>query len=192
MQDSDYLTKKEIQKRARRNAERGIAIANDPAQAANVERKILTVQMPFATGDRGEVRLVISNNGQTTARPVVEVGNAELFELGPTPRRWTHVPRLLVRGIQRNVFTTSLLLPLIAAGVLLLAPAKRKRELMLLLAVPVYYLCVQSAFHTEYRYIIAVHYFLFVLAAVTLYLAGQLVWGVARRMPVVMRRTSEL
>jgi hypothetical protein len=84
------------------------------------------------------------------------------------------------------------LLPLIAAGVLLLAPAKRKRELMLLLAVPVYYLCVQSAFHTEYRYIIAVHYFLFVLAAVTLYLAGQLVWGVARRMPVVMRRTSEL
>jgi hypothetical protein len=31
---------------------------------------------------------------------------------------------------------------------------------------------VQSAFHTEYRYILAIHYFLFIIAAVTLYCTG--------------------
>jgi len=41
--------------------------------------------------------------------------------------------------------------------------------------VPVYYLCAQSAFHTEYRYILAIHYFLFTAAAVTLYSAGKLI-----------------
>jgi len=50
----------------------------------------------------------------------------------------------------------------------LLAAARRRRALLVLLAVPAYYLLVQSALHTEYRYILAIHYFLFVMAAVTL------------------------
>jgi hypothetical protein len=56
-----------------------------------------------------------------------------------------------------------------------------------LLAVPLYYLLAQSAFHTEYRYVLAIHYFLFIMAAVTLYSAEKLViegarWTVKRRM----------
>ena len=60
-------------------------------------------------------------------------------------------------------------LPLVLAGIILLARARKFRALAALLAVPLYYLCVQSALHTEYRYVLAVHYFLFVLAAAALY-----------------------
>ena len=143
--------------------------------------------MPFASGNRDEVRLVISNNGPTAARPSVEIAGAELFELGPTPNMWTRIPRLIVRGVQRNVYTTSRLLTLIVVGILLMALAGRKRELLLLLVVPAYYLLVQSAFHTEYRYILAIHYFLFVLAAATLYVAGGLVKDAVSRMFVSFR-----
>jgi hypothetical protein len=34
------------------------------------------------------------------------------------------------------------------------------------------HLSTQSVLHTEYRYILVIHYFLFTMAAVTLYLAG--------------------
>jgi hypothetical protein len=52
---------------------------------------------------------------------------------------------------------------------LLLAHARRTRALAALVAVPLYYLCVQSALHTEYRYVLAIHYFLFIAAAAALY-----------------------
>jgi hypothetical protein len=69
---------------------------------------------------------------------------------------------------------------LIIVGVVALAVARRNRELLILLVVPVYYLLAQSFFHTEYRYILAIHYFLFVMTAVTLYLAGKAMWQGAR------------
>lgn len=188
MEEPNDRTKKKARKRARRNAERGVA--NDvQADDAGVEPRGLTLQMPFASGNRSEVRLVITNNGQTAARPVVEVGSSELFELGPTPQRWTRGVRLPVRGIQRNLFTTWRMLPLAVTGIFLLALAGRKRELGLLLAVPVYYLCAQAAFHTEYRYILAIHYFLFVLAAVTLYLVGAFLFMGLRRVYVALRHS---
>ena len=40
--------------------------------------------------------------------------------------------------------------------------------MMIQLIVPLYYLCVQSAFHTEYRCILPMQYFLFAVAAVAL------------------------
>jgi hypothetical protein len=80
------------------------------------------------------------------------------------------------------------MLPLIGMGIILLAIAERWRALLIVLAVPAYYLCVQSAFHTEYRYILAIHYFLFVAAATTLYFAGATVWtGVRRLFPATRR-----
>jgi 4-amino-4-deoxy-L-arabinose transferase-like glycosyltransferase len=77
-------------------------------------------------------------------------------------------PRLALRAAQK-VFITAVFLPLYALGLLLLAHARRTRALAALLAVPLYYLCVQSALHTEYRYVLAVHYFLFIAAAAGLY-----------------------
>jgi 4-amino-4-deoxy-L-arabinose transferase-like glycosyltransferase len=76
----------------------------------------------------------------------------------------TLLPRLAVAGAQR-LFITAVMLPLALAGVALLAREKKWRALVVLLAVPVYYLCVQSALHTEYRYVLAVHYLLFAAVA---------------------------
>jgi len=186
MEKSDHPTKKKLRKREQRNTERGPAPEGVQPEEADAQQA-LRIDMPFASGNRDEVRLVISNNGPTAARPSVEIAGAELFELGPTPNMWTRIPRLIVRGVQRNVYTTSRLLTLIVVGILLLALAGRKRELLLLLVVPAYYLLVQSAFHTEYRYILAIHYFLFVLAAATLYVAGGLVKDAVSRMFVSFR-----
>jgi hypothetical protein len=129
--------------------------------------------MPFAAGNRSEVLFVVSNNGSSTVRSTAVLGQAELFELGRTPYQWSRLMRPALRGIQRNVFTTSHLLPLIGIGIILLAAGRRGPALLVLLAVPAYYLLVQSALHTEYRYILAIHYFLLVIAAVTFACLGE-------------------
>lgn len=147
---------------------------DDLAPEAPAEASMSVFEMAFATGDRSEVLLVISNNGKSVDPPVVEIRQAALYKMGATPRVWTKLVRPAIRGIQRNLYTTSTMLPLVIIGMTLLAAAGRKRALVLLLVVPVYYLAVQSAFHTEYRYILAIHYFLFIMAAVSLYLAGKL------------------
>lgn len=136
--------------------------------ALDGEGRMTYALMPFATGRRSDVLFVVSNNGRSSARSECVLGHLELYEQGQTPYRWSRFVRPAVRGIQRNLYTTSHMLPLIGIGVILLAAARRWRALLVLLAVPAYYLLVQSAFHTEYRYILAIHYFLFVIAAVTL------------------------
>lgn len=89
-----------------------------------------------------------------------------------------------LRLVQR-LFTTAIFLPLVLLGAGLLVYARRLRRspkfarrgrsrdcrsaLAILLAVPGYYFCVQSALHTEYRYVLVIHYFLFVLAALAVY-----------------------
>jgi 4-amino-4-deoxy-L-arabinose transferase-like glycosyltransferase len=93
-------------------------------------------------------------------------------------------PRLALRAAQK-VFITAVFLPLYALGLLLLAHARRTRALAALLAVPLYYLCVQSALHTEYRYVLAVHYFLFVAAAAGFYHMAR-----AASMRLKLRRAS--
>jgi hypothetical protein len=124
----------------------------------------------FASGNRNEVRLIVINNGG--AQPAVGLGDAELFEVGKTPFLWTQPFRLLIRQLQKVIFRTAVMVPLIFTGLLLLWLARQKLALIILLAVPLYYMCVQSAFHTEYRYVLPIHYFLFVLAATTFYCAG--------------------
>jgi hypothetical protein len=138
------------------------------------------VTIPFASGNATDMRWVISNNGDALERPVTDVSKIELFELGPTPTLWTHYPRLMLRGIERNIFRTALLLPLITAGIALLAIARRERALLILLIVPAYYLATHAPFSTEYRYVLAIHCFLFVMAAVTFYIAGLLMARVIR------------
>jgi Dolichyl-phosphate-mannose-protein mannosyltransferase len=141
-----------------------------PDEAAS--RQMSVIEMGFASGDRSAVRLVISNNGRAALPRVVRIGQSELFELGATPYQWTRYPRAMVRGVQKGLFKTRVMLPLVLVGAVLLCIAGRGRALVVLLAVPVYYLGVQSALSTEYRYILAIHYFLFVLSAAALYCAG--------------------
>lgn len=148
------------------------AMKGGSAQRIGDNQAAASILMPFATGGRGEVLLVVSNNGPSATRSTTQLGEAELFELGQTPQQWSHVVRPAVRGIERNVYRTSRMLPLIGVGIILLVAARRWRVLLVLLCVPAYYLLVQSALHTEYRYILAMHYFLLAIAAVTVGAVG--------------------
>lgn len=137
--------------------------------------------LQFASGDATEVRLVIANGKVTAAeraeddRSIVRVGRADLFQMGPTPYQWTRYPRSFIRGIQKSLYKTEWMWVLIVSGIGLLALAGRGRGLIILLSVPAYYLIVHSALHTEYRYILAIHHFLFICAAVTLYCIGAMI-----------------
>jgi hypothetical protein len=145
----------------------------------NEQENIRIARMPFSSGDRREVRLVVSNNG--TPGPALALGPAQLIALGPTPHVWTRPLRVLARGVERNLYTTGRMVPLILIGIILLSLAGRRTALIALLSAPVYYLLLQPAFHTEYRYIIAIHYFLFIMAAVALWVMGSIISRAARR-----------
>ena len=73
-----------------------------------------------------------------------------------------------LRLVQRT-FITALFLPLALIGAGILCYRRQFQTLAILLAVPGYYFCTQSALHTEYRYVLVVHYFLFALSAVGVY-----------------------
>jgi len=71
--------------------------------------------------------------------------------------------------IVQKILITALFLPLTLIGAGILFYRRQFQTLALLLAVPCYYFCTQSALHTEYRYVLVIHYFLFALAAVAVY-----------------------
>ena len=128
------------------------------------EQPTALVRVPFVSAGFGGARLVISNEDRNA---VAEIGAANLYALGPASHVWTRLPRALLRLAQK-FFLTAAVLPLAFAGLLLLARARKFRALVVLVAVPAYYLCAQSIVHTEYRYVLAVYHFLFALAAVAL------------------------
>ncbi|MBV9957333.1 MAG: glycosyltransferase family 39 protein [Acidobacteria bacterium] len=79
-----------------------------------------------------------------------------------------------LKAVQK-LFITALMLPLFLIGVGLLFKERNLSALFILLVVPVYYLCVQSLLHTEYRYLLALQYFLLIFVAVTLDRAVKLI-----------------
>jgi hypothetical protein len=140
-----------------------------------------TIRIPFVSrGSDERVQLRMSNAASLPARPSVRIGAVRLYALGEASYVWTRPPRLFFRGLQK-LFITAVMLPLALAGLALLAAAGKWRALSVLLIVPAYYFCVQSALHTEYRYVLAIHHFLFVAVAAALYCAGLSLWGRFRR-----------
>lgn len=136
------------------------------------------VWLPFASQDASQVRILI--RGASSAKPlVVNVGDAEVLELGQTPHQWLGIPRSILNVVQNAVYQTGMMRVMILLGIAILASAKRYRELLVLAALPLYYMCFQSVLHTEYRYILPIHYFLLTLAAIALFLAGRLTMRVA-------------
>lgn len=172
---SEIISDAERKARKRSRKATGTNSAEGREDDSNAKQSLASILIPFASGNRNEVRLVLSNNGPQSDGSLLRVGRAELFELGPTSYTWTRYPRALIRGLQKNLFTTSHMLPLTVIGMALLALAGRWRALAILMVVPIYYLSVQSAFHTEYRYILAIHCFLFVMAATCLFCFGSAV-----------------
>lgn len=103
---------------------------------------------------------------------------ASMLRLERTPLRLetsnSGAARLLqppLRAFQK-LFLTAIFLPLVFSGASVLVYKRQFQSLALLLAVPCYYFCTQSALHTEYRYVLVIHYFFFVLAAVAIYALG--------------------
>ena len=142
------------------------AIAETQETKSPAEQPVNQIQLPFAANTDDRVRLVFSNEASIPANPVVHIGPVKLFELGPARFLWTRYPRLFVHGLQK-VFLTAVMLPLAIIGLVLLIIKRQWRVLIILLTVPVYFFCVQSIVHTEYRYVLAVDYFLFALVGVT-------------------------
>lgn len=87
--------------------------------------------------------------------------------------------RHVLRFMQRTIKETLQLF--IIAGLALMALASLRRTLFLL-AVPIYYLLFQSFMHTEFRYTLPMHYFIFVFAAIGWTVLGQLLLNGARRL----------
>jgi hypothetical protein len=109
------------------------------------------------------------------AGSMLRLERTPLASTAPVSEGLTRAPRIILRAAQK-LFITAVFLPLYLAGLVLLLRARRTRELAALLAVPLYFLCVQSALHTEYRYVLAVHYLLFVVAAAALQQAWLAAW----------------
>lgn len=89
------------------------------------------------------------------------------LRLAPAGSSWVfyHWP---LRAVQR-LFITAIFLPLTLLGAGILFCQRQFQSLAILLVVPFYYFTTQSALHTEYRYVLVIHYFFFVLAAVGVY-----------------------
>jgi len=147
----------------------------DPLEsfAAAQEQPVALVRLSFASGHGGEVRVALSNAAaRDNRRTVLHLGGMKLYALGESAHGWTRYPRLLIAGLQW-FWKTAWMLPLALVGLWLLVRARRWPPLLVLLAVPAYYMCVQSALHTEYRYVLALYYFLFVFVAIALHGATQ-------------------
>jgi 4-amino-4-deoxy-L-arabinose transferase-like glycosyltransferase len=90
--------------------------------------------------------------------------------------------QLPLRLVQK-IFITAIFLPLFVIGAGVLVYQRQFQSLAILLVVPCYYFCTQSALHTEYRYVLVIDYFLFVLAAVAIYsVAGKVMQKVVPRL----------
>lgn len=124
------------------------------------EQPFVPIQLAFVSD--GHPRLVFSNEAPNAS---LKVGALKLFELGPSRFLWTRHPRFLVHGVQK-IFLTAVMLPLAIAGLGVLIFRKQSQALIVLSVVPIYFLTVQSVFHTEYRYVLAVDYFLFALVGI--------------------------
>jgi hypothetical protein len=149
------------------------------------------VQLPFASRSDEAVRLVFANEASVPPNPITKLGEIKLFELGPARFLWTRYPRLLVHSLQK-VFLTAVMLPLAILGLAVLIVRKQSRALIILTVVPIYFFCVQSIVHTEYRYVLAVDYFLFALVGVALAWVGNLLIAklVNRQAPQTERAPS--
>ncbi|HKO60041.1 MAG TPA: glycosyltransferase family 39 protein [Pyrinomonadaceae bacterium] len=141
---------------------------------------VQVAEIPFVSGNHGAVQLALYNAAATSETSIVNIRNTELFELGAASFGWTRPLRWIVNALQ-NLFITAVMLPLSLFGMVILIRRRAWQPLLLLLSVPAYYFCFQSLLHTEYRYVLAVHYFLFVLVSVAVYELWTLVLRLIQR-----------
>ena len=126
------------------------------------------IRIPFVSRVHDQVQFVISNVDSPTSPAILDIGRAQLNELGPASYLWTRYPRMLVKSLQK-LFVARYFLPLTILGVIVLAAHRRKVALAMILTVPLYYLFAHAPLHFEYRYILPIHFFWFILVGLALY-----------------------
>ena len=129
------------------------------------------LQIPFVSPIHDQVQLVITNVESPTSHAIIDVGRAQLNELGPASYLWTRYPRMLSKTVQK-LFVTRYFLPLTILGAVILVVHRRKVALAVILTVPLYYLLSHAALHFEYRYILPVYFFWFILVGLAIYWLG--------------------
>jgi hypothetical protein len=139
------------------------------------------IELPFVADD-AHPKIVVSN--EASVNPSAEVGPIRIYELGPARFLWTRYPRFAVHAIQK-IFLTAVMLPLAIFGLLVMIFQKQSRALVILSIVPLYFFTVQSIVHTEYRYVLAVDYFLFALVGIGVSTIGAIA---GRRAPQALNR----
>src|SRR5258705_166332 len=122
------------------------------------EQPLNRISLPFVSSNNHAVLLIIANNASAPVRPIAQLGMIELFDLGPSSYQWLRYLRIPL-GLLQKFFLTAWILPLVVIGIILLVRARQARTVALLLVVPVYYMLVQSALHTERRYVLIIQYF---------------------------------
>lgn len=127
-----------------------------------------TIQIPFVSPPDGQIQFLIANVDAPNPNAIVDIGRAQINELGPASYLWTRYPRMLVKTVQKPI-VTRYFLPLTTLGVVLLAVYRRKVALAMILTVPLYYLFSHAPLHFEYRYMLPVYFFWFMLAGVAIY-----------------------
>jgi hypothetical protein len=132
---------------------------------------VLMVEIPFINRDSSSVELVLQNDSKRPVRTTGQIGRMELLKLGTASLVWLRYPRVLIHLVQ-GFFITAWILPFACLGIFLMWWAGKGRYLLILMAIPLYYICVQSFLHTEYRYVMAIQYSLFLFVAASLYWLG--------------------
>jgi hypothetical protein len=123
------------------------------------------VRIPFVSANNSQVRFVIASNA--ASHSIVMFGAPSLTKLGPSSGQWLRYVRIPLR-VPQMIFKTAFMIPLGVIGLIVLGYKRQFHTLALLLVVPAYYLVVQSALHTERRYVYVIHFFLTILASVAL------------------------
>lgn len=162
-------------------------IPDSTETTASTKDLMTLVKLPFVSDDTDQVRVELANAGAKQSRPIIQIGSMEMFRLGSASYLWTRYPRWLLKSAQK-FFKTSWMLPLTLMGIALLALARQWRILAIALVVPAYYLCVHSPLHVEYRYTLAMNYFLLILVAVALHWIATRFWQLAQIVRILMRR----
>ena len=182
----DYVLKLPFKLESGRAAVKVLGAANNKVIATMMidlvegvqDQPVNELAIPFVSANNSQVRVVIANNA--SSGPTMLVGPMQLDELGPGSLTWLRFVRLPVGAAQR-FFTTAWVLPFVVIGIVVLIRRRKLQELAILLAVPAYYLIVQSALHTERRYVYIIHFFFLVLASVSICWLAESLKGIRRR-----------
>jgi len=143
------------------------------------EQPYVPLNLTFVS-DNAPARIVFSNEASEVLNPTIRIAPIAFYNLGPARFLWTRYPRFIVHGLQK-LFITAVISPLAIIGLIVLIFQRQWRALVILTTVPIYFFLVQSLVHTEYRYVLAVDYFLFALVGVTLsFLAGTVLRTIKR------------